>query len=134
MERGHSVENCSIRCRSQLFHLGIGGERAGAIDVLEIDHGAVPVLQGDFANESAERRLMVAGAESKWPEGPVHLKAAEGVNELFGVGGAGLSNAGRERFHRQVANDRTEPRIVVVALLISSKERLCSGVLISFQG
>ena len=127
MERGHSVENCSIRCRSKLFHLGIGGERAGAIDVLEIDHGAVAVLQSDFADESAERRLMVAGAENKWPEGPVHLEAAEGVNELFGVGGAGLSDAGRERFHGQVANDRTEPRIVVVALLISGKESLVLG-------
>src|SRR6516162_10997434 len=67
---------------------------------------------------------MVAGAENKWPEGSVHLEAAKGVNELFGVGRAGLSDAGRERFHRQVADDRTEPRIVVVALLISSKESL----------
>src|SRR5262249_816003 len=72
-------------------------------------------------------RLMVAGAENKWPEGPVHLEAAKGVNELFGVGGAGLSDARRERFHRQVANDRTEPRIVVVALLITSKESLVLG-------
>jgi hypothetical protein len=31
------LPQCSIRYRSQLFHLGIGGERAGAIDVLEID-------------------------------------------------------------------------------------------------
>src|SRR6516162_2795901 len=70
---------------------------------------------------------MVAGAENKWPEGSVHLEAAKGVNELFGVGRAGLSDAGRERFHRQVADDRTEPRIVVVALLISSKESLVLG-------
>ena len=79
----------SIRCRSQLFHLGIGGERAGAIDVFEIDHGAVAVLQSDFADESAQRRLMVAGAENKRPEGAVDLEAAESVNELFGVGRAG---------------------------------------------
>ena len=26
---------------------------------------------------------MVAGAENKWPEGPVHYKAAEGVNEPY---------------------------------------------------
>ena len=98
VDRFHSVETCSIGRRSQLFHLGIGGERAGAIDVLEIDHSAVAVLQSDFADESAQRRLMVAGAENKWPEGPVHLEAAEGVNELFGVGRAGLRDAGRERF------------------------------------
>src|SRR5215467_742966 len=70
---------------------------------------------------------MVAGAENKWPEGSVHLEAAKGVNELFRVGRAGLSDAGRERFHRQVADDRTEPRIVVVTLLISSKESLVLG-------
>ena len=55
---GHSKTAGRIRssnCRSQLFHLSIGGERAGAIDVLEIDHGTVAVLQGDFADECAQR-------------------------------------------------------------------------------
>jgi hypothetical protein len=49
-------------------------ERAGAINVLEIDHGAVAVLQGDFADESAQRRLMVAGGENKRLEGPSTLR------------------------------------------------------------
>ena len=86
-----------------------------------------PFFKAILPTKAPSVELMVAGAENEWSEGPVHLEAAEGVNELSGVGRAGLSDAGRERFHRQIADDGTQPRIVVVELLISSQEGLVLG-------
>src|SRR5271169_4547545 len=54
---------CSIRRRRpQPFHLGVRGQHTRAIDIFEINHGAAPVLQGELADESAERGLVIAGA------------------------------------------------------------------------
>jgi hypothetical protein len=62
-EAGHSKTAGRIRLSNILNPMPIAafspqhrrGARAGAIDVLEIDHGTVAVLQGDFADETAER-------------------------------------------------------------------------------
>src|SRR5262245_51961919 len=46
--------------RAQLLHLGVGRQHGGAVDILEIDHHRLAVLERELADIGAHGRLVVA--------------------------------------------------------------------------
>src|ERR1700759_5326269 len=110
--------------RTQLLYLGVRRQHRGAVDIFEVDHHRLAVLERELADIGAHGRLVVAAAIDERAEGALHLEAVEGLGDLRRVAGARLGNAGGERFHGDVADHRAEPRIVVELLLVGAKERL----------
>src|SRR5437868_1207202 len=117
----------SLLPRAQLPHLGIGGLHGGTIDVFDLGHRALTLLDGDLADPRAHRALVVDGAVGHRARGRVDLEVGEGADQLLGVCAARLGDARGERLHGDVAHERAEPRIVVVALLVRADERLVLG-------
>src|SRR5215211_8824252 len=54
---------------AQLLGFLLGGEHRGAVDIFEVRHGALAILQRDLAHIGPHRRLMVAGAVAERSEG-----------------------------------------------------------------
>src|SRR5262245_35342778 len=73
---------------AQLLDLLVGRQHRGAVDILEVRHGAAAVLQRDLADECAHGGLVVAGAVDERGHGAVDLEISEGGGELLGVGRA----------------------------------------------
>src|SRR5262245_33166146 len=101
------------RRRSQLLHLLVGRQHAPPVDIFEVGHRPLAVLQRDLADIGAHRRLMVVGAEFERPQRTFDLEPAERDNELVGIGRARLGDAGGERIDGVVADYRTQAGIVV---------------------
>src|SRR3954453_199386 len=110
--------------RAQLPHFGIGGLHRGAIDVLDVGHRPLALLDGDPAHPGAHGALVIDRAVGDRPRRRIDLQIGEGADQLLGIRGARLGDPGGERFHRYVADERAEPRIVAVALLVRGDERL----------
>ena len=98
--------------------------RSAPSTYLKSDIVPLPPLTRDLAHIGAHRRLMIDGAVFERPERALELEPAERRDQLLGVGRARLGDAGGERFHRVIADDRAEPRIVVPALLVGGEECL----------
>src|SRR5690349_1815167 len=113
----------SLFPRAQLPHDVVGRLHGGAVDVLEVDHRAFAVLYGGLADPRAHRALMVDRAVGDRPGGRIYLEAGERGDQLVGISAARLGDASRERLDGDVADERTQPRIVVVTLLIRAHER-----------
>src|SRR5262245_42437034 len=90
--------------RTQLLHLFVGGQYARAVDIFEVGHRPLAVLERDLADIGAQRRLVVVGAELERPERAFDPEAAEGGDELVGIGRARLGNAGGKRVDGVVAD------------------------------
>jgi hypothetical protein len=67
---------------------------------------------------------MIAGAEFERPERAVELEAAEGVDELLGVGRARLRDPGGQRLDRQIARRSNPCADSRGTVLIGGDERL----------
>src|SRR5919201_606039 len=117
----------SLLPRAQLPYFGIRGQDRGAVDVLDVDHGALAFLDGRLAHPGAHRALVIARAKSDRPGGRIHLQVGERADELLRVRAARLRNPGGDRLQRDVPDERSEARIVLVALLVRGYERLVLG-------
>src|SRR5918911_4096301 len=117
----------SLLPRAQLPHFVVGRQHRCAIDVLDVDHRALALLDRGPAHPRAHGALVIAPAISDWPSRRIDLEIRECGDQLLGVSTACLCNAGGDRLHRDVTDERTEPRIVVVALLVRGDERLVLG-------
>src|SRR5437763_8083913 len=117
----------SLLPRAQLPHFGIGRLHRGAIDVLDVGHRPLALVEGDLADPSAHGALVVDAPVSDRAGRRIDLEVGKRGDQLLGVGAARLGDAGGERLHGDVADERAEPRIVVVALLIGGDERLVLG-------
>src|SRR5258706_5285395 len=92
--------NCSriaeplTRCAALLFaqraDLWLRRLECCAVGVAPVHHHAVAVLLRELADVRAHGRLMIERAPDNGPERRRHLEALEGLDELFGVGRAGL--------------------------------------------
>src|SRR5205085_5806845 len=98
-----------------------------AVDILEVDHDRLAVLDRDLADVGTHRGLMIDGAIGEWTEWAVDLEAAERRDQLVGLGRARLGDSGRKRLDGDVADHRAEPRIIVEALLIRGQEGFVLG-------
>src|SRR5882724_11338431 len=67
---------------TKLLHLGVGRQHAGAVDIFEVAHGALAVLQRDLADIGAHGGLLVAGTVFERPERAIDLEAAERRDQL----------------------------------------------------
>src|SRR4029079_5020553 len=81
-------------------------------------------LEGDLAHIGADGRLLIAGPVLERSERTLKLEPAERGDQLLGICRIRLGNAGSERFHRVIADDGAEPRIVAPTLLIGGEEGL----------
>src|SRR5262249_8851198 len=126
--RGAERRELSVRGRwAQLPDFGIGGQNRAPVDIFEIDHDRLAVLQRKLADIGAHRGLVIDGPVEERAERAIDLEPTERRHELVGIGGAGLADAGGERFHRGVADHGPEPRIIVEAFLIGGEKRLMLG-------
>src|SRR5271165_2399258 len=55
-------------CRTQLLHLGIRRQHRGAVDILEVDHNRLAILERELADIGAHGRLVVAAAKDERAE------------------------------------------------------------------
>src|SRR5688500_14365542 len=110
--------------RPQPPHFAVRRQDRSAVDIAEIDHGALAALHRGLADPGAHGALVVDRAVLHRAGGRVELQAAERADQLLGVGAAGLGDAGGERLHGDIADDRSEARIVVEALLVGRHELL----------
>src|SRR5581483_966649 len=107
---------------AQLFDLGIAGQNGGTIDIFEIHHRAFAALERDLADVATHRRLVIARPIDEGPEWTVDMQALECLDQLFGIGRLRLGDTGGQRLHGHVADNRAEPRIVVIFLLVGVDE------------
>src|ERR1051325_3828219 len=112
---------------AQLPYFGIARLHGGAVDVLEVDHRALALLHRGLADPGAHRALVIDGAISDRPRRCLDLQARECPDQLFGVGATRLGDARGERLHRDVADQRSQARVVAIALLVGIHERLVLG-------
>src|SRR5581483_8414892 len=117
----------SLLPRAQLPYFRIRGQHGRAVDVLDLDHRALALLDRRLADPRAHGALVIARAVSDRARGRVDLEIRERGDQLLGVGAARLLDAGGERLQRDIADQLSEARIVVVALLICGDERLVLG-------
>src|ERR671931_2082442 len=117
----------SLLPRAQLPHFGVRGQDRGAVDVLDLDHRPLALLDRRLAHPCAHGALVIARAESDRPGRRVDLEVRERGDELLGVRAARLGDAGGDRFQGDIAHQRSQARIVVVALLIGADESLVLG-------
>src|SRR5207244_950556 len=115
----------SLLPRAQLPHFGIARLHRGAVDVLDVDHRALALFDRDLAHPGAHGALVIDRAISHRPGRRVDPQVGERRDQLLGIGAARLGNARGDRLHRDIADERTEARIVTVeALLVGRDERL----------
>src|ERR1700731_3705664 len=62
---------------AQLLDLGVGRQHRAAVDVFEVDHDRLAVLERGLAHVGSHGGLMVARAETERPEGAVDLEPGE---------------------------------------------------------
>src|SRR5690349_22417162 len=110
--------------RAQLPYFGIRGQDRGAVDVLDVHHRALALLDRGLANPRAHRALVIARAVGDRTRRRIDLEVGERGNQLLGFGAARLLDPGSDRLQRDVADERAEARVVVVALLVRADERL----------
>src|SRR5438105_1209064 len=73
----------SLCRRTKLLHLIVGRHHARAVDILEIRHGALAVLERDLADVGADRRLMILGSIGERAQRTtLDLEAAESSDQL----------------------------------------------------
>src|SRR5437762_856841 len=90
---GKGAKRCELSVRgrrAQLPDLGVGGQHRAAVDVLEIHHHRLAVLDRSLADVGAHRGLVIDGPIGERAERAVDLQSAERRDELFGVGRARL--------------------------------------------
>ena len=80
------------------------------------------VLQRSLADESAERGLVIDLAEGDLAEGRSHRQTFRRRDQLLGIGRICLAEDRRRRLDGLVADDRAEPRVVLVLGLIGLEE------------
>src|SRR4029078_3199388 len=124
IRRTERVRSIHRRRRAQLLDLFVWGHHARSVDIFEVRHRALAILQGNLTDIGADGRLMVARAEFERPERALDLEPAERRDQLVGVVRALLGDAGGKRVDGVVTDHRTQPRIVVPSLLIGGDERL----------
>src|SRR6185437_16889194 len=77
----------SIRARRAQFpDFCIGRHHRSAIDIFEVDHGALAVLERDLADEATHSRQMIDAAIDERAERAVDFQIFEGCDQFFGVG------------------------------------------------
>src|SRR5690606_11529530 len=114
--------------RAHLLDFFIGRLDVRTVDIAYVGHDALAVLLGQLAHVGAHGRLMVDGAVDDLAKGRLDLEALEGLDHVFGVGGATrLLDAGRQRLDRAVAHDGAQARIVVELGLVGVEELLVLG-------
>src|SRR5581483_6713596 len=114
----------SLLPRAQLPYFVIRGQDRGDVDVLDVHHRALALLYRGLADPRAHGALVIARAISDRAGRRVDLQVGEGAHQLLGIGAARLLDAGGDRLQRDVADQRAEPRVVVVALLVRADEGL----------
>src|ERR1051325_372202 len=83
-ERVERSRSGSVRLRGpELLHLGVGRQHGRAVDILDVAHGALAVLQRDLADIGTHGGLVVAGAIGERPERAVDLEARASRHHLL---------------------------------------------------
>src|SRR5581483_2443835 len=125
--------NCATKLATVLFggtqlsHFGVARLHLRAVDVPEGGHDALAVLHGEASDVGAHRRLVVDRAIRDAAERRVDLQLLHRLDQLLRVGAARLRDRRRRALHRRVADDRAEPRVVVVLLAVGVEEALVLG-------
>src|SRR5690242_3281232 len=100
-----------------LPHFRVRRLHCSAIHVLEVHHRALALLHGGLADPRAHRALVIDGAERERACRRLDFQPGECGHKLVRVGALRLGNAGGERLHRDIADQRPQARIVAIAFL-----------------
>src|SRR5256885_4844160 len=110
--------------RPHLPDLRVGRLHYRAVDVTEVLHRPLAILDRGLADPGAHRPLVIDPPIHDWARRRIDAQAGESGNQLLGIGAAGLLDAFGKRLDGDVAHERAELGIVIEALLVGAYEGL----------